>query len=106
RLLRRGTKEADKDEEAWTEGGKPFWWEVPAWVAAKQVDSIGIANNHMCRDRMYETEAWGKRRVVERYPAPRGNGYWSQDIYYRLLDCGLRIPPSAGSASGRLPHPL
>ena len=79
---------------------------MPAWVASGQVDSIGIANNHMCRDRMYRDEAWGKPRVVERLPAPHGNGYWTQEIYYHLLNCGLRIPPSAGSASGVLPNPV
>ena len=55
---------------------------------------------------MYESEAWGKPRVVERLPAPLGNGYWSQEIYYHLLNCGLRLPPSAGSASGVLPNPV
>ena len=39
-------------------------------------------------------------------PAPRGNGYWTQEIYYHLLNSGLRIPPSAGSASGVLPNPV
>jgi hypothetical protein len=68
--------------------------------------SIGLANNHMCRDRMSESEAWGKPRVVERLPAPLGNGYWTQDIYYQLLNTGLRLPPSAGSASGVLPNPV
>src|SRR5262249_705740 len=72
----------------------------------KQIDSIGLANNHMCRDRMYEDEAWGKPRIAERLPAPLGNGYWSQEIYYHVLNCGLRIPPSAGSASGVLPNPV
>lgn len=99
-------EEARKHKGAWLDAEKPFWWDVPVWVAAGQVDSIGLANNHMCRDKMYESEAWGKPRVVERYPAPRGNGYWSQDIYYHLLNCGLRIPPSAGSASGVLPNPI
>lgn len=99
-------EQARKHKGVWIDAEKPFWWDVPVWVAAGQVDSIGIANNHLCRDKMYESEAWGKPRVVERYPAPRGNGYWSQDIYYRLLDCGLRIPPSAGSASGVLPNPV
>src|SRR5262245_21790188 len=99
-------QEARKHKGVWIEAEKPFWWDVPVWFAARQVDSVGIAHNHMCRDRMYETEAWGKPRVVERYPAPRGNGYWSQDIYYRLLNCGLRIPPTAGSASGVLPNPV
>jgi len=32
------------------------------------MNSIGLANNHMCRDRMYESEAWGKPRFVERLP--------------------------------------
>lgn len=98
--------EARRAEGAWIDIEKPFWWDVPAWVASGQVDSIGIANNHMCRDRMYENEAWGKPRNEQRLPAPRGNGYWTQEIYYHLLDCGLRLPPSAGSASGVLPNPV
>jgi hypothetical protein len=31
---------------------------------------------------------------------------WSQEIYYHALNCGLRLPPSAGSASGVLPNPV
>jgi hypothetical protein len=85
---------------------KPFWWDVPVWVALGKVDSIGLANNHMARARMYEEEAWGHPRDAARLPAPRGNGFWSQEIYYHLLNCGLRIPPSAGSASGVLENPV
>jgi hypothetical protein len=85
---------------------KPFWWDVPIWIASGQADSIGIANNHMCREQMYESEAWGKPRDARRLPAPKGNGFWTQEIYYHLLNCGLRLPPSAGSASGVLPNPV
>jgi hypothetical protein len=99
-------EDARRQKNAWIDVEKPFWWDMPVWVASGQVDSIGLANNHMCRDRMYEDEAWGKPRVVERLPAPLGNGFWSQEIYYHLLNCGLRIPPSAGSASGVLPNPV
>jgi hypothetical protein len=102
----RFVEEAHKRKGVWIDVEKPFWWDVPAWLASGQVDSIGLANDHMCRDRMYESEAWGKPRLVERLPAPLGNGYWSQEIYYHLLNCGLRIPPSAGSASGVLPNPV
>ena len=98
--------EARKQKGVWIDIEKPFWWDVPTWVASGQVDSIGLANNHMCRSQMSETEAWGKPRLVERLPAPLGNGYWSQEIYYHLLNCGLRLPPSAGSASGVLPNPV
>jgi hypothetical protein len=99
-------EEARRQKGAWIDVEKPFWWDVPVWLATQQVDSIGLANNHMCRDRMYENEAWGKPRIVERLPAPLGNGYWSQEIYYHMLNCGLRVPPSAGSASGVLPNPV
>jgi hypothetical protein len=98
--------EARKHPGAWIDAEKPFWWDVPVWLAAGQVDSIGLANNHMCRGQMYENEAWGKPRVSERLPPPLGNGFWSQEIYYHLLNCGLRVPPSAGSASGVLPNPV
>jgi hypothetical protein len=70
------------------------------------VDSIGLCNNHMQRDGVLDGEAWGKPRDGLAYPPPQGNGRWSQDIYCRLLDCGLRLPPSAGSASGVLPNPV
>ena len=39
-------------------------------------------------------------------PGPAGNGWWTQEIYYHLLNAGLRLPPSAGSASGVLPNPV
>ena len=102
----RFVEEARKHKGVWVDAEKPFWWDFPTWVASGQIDSVGLANNHMCRDRMYESEAWGKPRVVERLPAPLGNGYWTQEIYYHLLNCGLRVPPSAGSASGVLPNPV
>ncbi len=98
--------EARRHEGVRVDIEKPFWWDVPAWLASGQVDTIGLANNHMCRDRMYESEAWGRPRDAQRLPPPRGNGHWSQEIYYHILNCGLRLAPSAGSASGVLPNPV
>jgi len=91
---------------AWIDIEKPFWWDVPLWLASGQVDSIGLANNHMQRSGMLANEAWGRPRDRQRLPDPLGNGYWSQEIYYHILNCGLRIAPSAGSASGVLANPL
>jgi hypothetical protein len=51
-------------------------------------------------------EADGKPRDKKKYAGPRGNVLWSQDIYFRLLDCGLRIPPTAGSGSGEALNPV
>ncbi|MFV1965296.1 MAG: CehA/McbA family metallohydrolase [Pirellulaceae bacterium] len=85
---------------------KPFWWDVPLWIASNKVHSMGIAHNHMWRDGVLATEAWGKPRDTSKYPNPHGNARWSLDIYYHLLNCGIRLPPSAGSASGVLPNPV
>jgi hypothetical protein len=98
--------QARRHDNVWIDIEKPFWWDVPVWLASGQVDSMGLANNHMCRSQMSESEAWGKPRDPKRLPPPRGNGFWSQEIYYHVLNSGLRIPPSAGSASGVLPNPL
>jgi hypothetical protein len=91
---------------AWIDMEKPFWWDFPVWVASGLCDSVGIANNHMQRSGMLDSEAWGRPRSRERFPSPRGNGFWTQEIYYQLLNCGVRLPPSAGSASGVLPNPV
>jgi hypothetical protein len=85
---------------------KPFWWDTPLWLASGLVDTLGIAHNHMHRSGVLGNEAWGKPRDPDKYPGPQGNGRYTQDIYYHLLNCALRVPPSAGSASGVLPNPV
>ena len=98
--------QARERDGVWIDIEKPFWWDVPVWLAGGKIDSVGLANNHMCHDRMYENEAWGRPRDESRLPPPLGNGFWTQEIYYQILNTGLRLPPSAGSASGVLPNPL
>jgi hypothetical protein len=92
--------------EVWVDIEKPFWWDVPIWAASGWVDSVGIVHNHMQRAGMLDNEAWGKARNRQRYPGPLGNGHWTQQIYYHLLNAGLRLPPTAGSASGVLNNPV
>ena len=95
-----------QDENVWIDIEKPFWWDVPTWLAVAEPDSIGIAHNHMQRRGVLGNEAWGRGRDIEHYPGVKGNGLWTQQIYYHILNSGIRIPPSAGSASGVLPNPV
>jgi hypothetical protein len=90
----------------WIDIEKPFWWDVPVWLASGKMRSIGLANNHQWRSGVLPNEAWGKARDESRLPAPPGNAQWSQEIYHHALNAGFRIPPSAGSASGVLPNPV
>ena len=99
-------RQARPDPHSWIDIEKPFWWDVPLWLAKGPVDSIGIAHNHHNRGGMLENEAWGKARDRARFPDKHGNGLWTQEIYFHILNCGFRLPPSAGSASGVLPNPV
>ena len=104
--LRDSSRLGETRPRVWIDVEKPFWWDLPLWLASGSVDSIGIAHNHMWRRGVYPGEAWGRRRDDKRLPDPQGNGHWTQEIYYHALNCGLRLPPSAGSASGVLPNPV
>jgi hypothetical protein len=98
--------EARRMGGGWIDIEKPFWYDMPVWVAGGMVDSIGIANNHMLREGVVSDEAWGRPRDKRRFPGLQGNGLWTQEIYYHILNCGIRLPPSAGSASGVLHNPV
>ncbi len=98
---------AARQAGAWIDAEKPFWWDFPVWLSTGQLDSVGLANNHMNRGGMYQGgEAWGRPRDRTQFPEPLGNGFWTQTIYYHALNTGFRLPPSAGSASGVLPNPV
>ncbi|TWU06366.1 hypothetical protein Pla52n_20870 [Stieleria varia] len=95
-----------QNQGVWVDVEKPFWWDMPTWLASGNMNSMGLAHNHMHRTSVLNNEAWGRPRDSKRLPGPHGNGLWSQEIYYHLLNTGIRIPPSAGSASGVLPNPV
>jgi hypothetical protein len=85
---------------------KPFWWEAPINVALGGVDTMGIINNHLQREEIMNREAWGKPRDMDRYPGYQGFVQNVLDLYYRYLNLGLKLPISAGSASGVLKNPV
>jgi hypothetical protein len=91
---------------AWVDAQTAYGWDVPLWVAAGQLDSIQVINSNLRRTSAADDERGGKPRSELLYPAPSGNGRWSEDIYYHLLNCGLRIGPTAGSGSGEVANPL
>ncbi len=102
--LREGT-DAGGQRPVWIDVARPFSWDLPMLLAHGQVDSIQIAHGQLCRDTVLDGKGDGKPRDRQRYPPPWGIGQWSQDVYFRVLECGFRIPPTAGSASGSSPNP-
>jgi hypothetical protein len=85
---------------------RPNSWDMPLWVASGMVDSICLAHGDLTRGEMAKTPPPGRLTDEDIYPTPSDRGRYAQDLYYRLLNCGLRIPPSAGSGTGVAPNPI
>jgi hypothetical protein len=87
---------------------KITWRDVVALVALGHVDFAGIVNNHFNRHGVEtETGPWGMiPKEKPEYETPAGMPLWTMGVYYRFLNCGFKLPVSAGSASGVKPSPL
>jgi len=97
---------ATRKTGAWVDAQRPFDWDLPVLVAHAAIDSLEVHNRHQGRDTVIDNENNGKPRNKSSFAGLTGNGRWSQQIYYHLLNCGLRIPPSAGSGSGQALNPV
>jgi hypothetical protein len=87
---------------------KIVWRDIAALVALGHIDFAGIVHNHFNRqDVELETDAWGMiPKDRPEYKTPADMPLWSMAVYYKFLNCGFRLPVSAGSATGVKPAPL
>jgi hypothetical protein len=100
-------KRARERPGAWIDATRADWWDLPMLIAAGQIDSIQLAHSRLTRDGSGNgsEDPAARPRERARYPGGSGLGEWTQQVYYQLLNCGLRIPPSAGSGSGVSTNP-
>ncbi len=94
-----------RSQGGFIDGEKPIWKNIPINVALGVIDAIGVVNNHFHPRRMQlEAEKWGSmEREDPVYKTPAGFAQWMTDLYYSFLNCGFRLPVSAGAASGIMP---
>jgi hypothetical protein len=97
---------AREKPNVWIDATRSYWWDLPALVAAGQIDSIELAHSQITRDGHSVEEPAAHPRDKALYTSAAGLGEWTQQAYYQLLNCGLRIPPSAGSGSGLSTNPV
>ncbi len=92
----------------WVDAEKIVWRDAAALVALGHIDFAGIVNNHFNRqDVETETDSWGMiPKSRPEFKTPAGMPLWAMEVYYRFLNCGFRLPVSAGSASGVKAAPL
>ena len=100
--------EAAHAQGGYVDAEKIVWRDVAALVALGHIDFAGIVHNHFNRhDVEFETDSWGM--IPKDRPelnTVSGMPLWSMEVYYRFLNCGFRLPVSAGSASGVKAAPL
>jgi len=90
-------------------GGKlhvldPYAWDLPQLVAEGNVDSIAILPDALRLDGD-NSKITGRTLKDGKYEGKHGIGKYAQAIYFHLLNCDLRIPPSAFSNSGDCKNP-
>ncbi len=84
----------------------PYAWNLPVWLADDRVRAINLIHRHSLRDGVVDNEKDGRPRDKSLFPGTRGNGRWSEIVYYHVLNCGFRVPPVAGSGSGDNDNPV
>jgi len=101
-------------EQAHRQGGyvdaeKLTYRDIPALVAEGLVDFAGIVNNTFNRHGAItgtgKNDTFAKPKPVVETPEGRA-ALATMELYYKYLNCGFRLPISAGSASGVMPSPL
>jgi hypothetical protein len=100
--------EAAHGEGGYVDAEKIVWRDIPALVALRQIDFAGIVYNHFNRQGVeLETDAWGMiPKWRTEFQTKAGMPLWAMEVYYYFLNCGFRLPVSAGSASGVKEAPL
>jgi hypothetical protein len=89
----------------WFDIDMPIWWEVPVMVALETPDSIDIINNQFMQYGIDTGQYWGKPIDRVTYPGAMGFVNYTLDLYYRYLNLGFKISPSAGTGTGVMPSP-
>ncbi|HEY2895417.1 MAG TPA: CehA/McbA family metallohydrolase, partial [Pirellulales bacterium] len=97
---------ARREGSTWIDAREACGWDIPVLVAHGMLDSVELANGDLGRKAIVAAKSTGRPRDGRLYPGPAGNARWNEAIYYHLLNCGLHIPPTAGSGSGTLSNPL
>jgi hypothetical protein len=83
------------------EGDKLFWVDTFVNAALGELDFIELNCNHFL-PRLVDTDLapWSHWPIEFGYRGDRGFALWMMDLYYRILNSGIELPLSAGSANG------
>lgn len=75
-------------------------WLLPVWLAEGDLDVIMVIDRYSQGFGKNAKEFAGRLPDRKRFPGKLGYGRWCETIYHHLLNCGIQLPPVAGSGSG------
>jgi len=104
-----GSLEQSKANNGWADARRVADWDLPLWIASGKLDSVQVLNSDIRRSTEKGSrpkKQTGKPLDGSEFDGADGQGRWAEAIYYHLLNCGLRIAPTAGSGSGEFANPL
>ena len=81
-------------------------WDLPMWIASRRLGSLMVLGPPLQADAIRTPSVGWRPHDPELFPGDLGPARWSEAIYFRLLNCGLRLPPLAGSGSGWNSNPV
>jgi len=98
-----------QQKKAWASIDAVNFESVPQLVATGEIDSIEVVSHTFSWNINQDFTmvdylgGWGRKPRVKTW---RARGLFHQELYYRYLNCGFRIPPSAGTAALGFVHPI
>ncbi|MDA8743381.1 hypothetical protein N9N28_02000 [Rubripirellula amarantea] len=83
----------------------PFAWPLPVWLATESVDGHFVLGDWLRLDKDVMRVRDGRPTQALIKGDAFAVGRWAETIYHHMLECGLTIPPLAGSGddSGKSP---
>lgn len=106
-VLAKRAEVAPQDLPVHAEIQKLWARDVPIWLASGLIDSVQLLSSHLTVDGQ---RAEPVSLLVEAEPGRfRGahlEARLAENLYWQMLECGLRLPPTAGSGFGRNGSPL
>jgi hypothetical protein len=79
----------------------PNAWDLPLWVASGKLDAVQVLHRYSMGGSS-PVDARERPCDKTRFAGKLGVGRCGEAIYHHLLNCGLRLPPAAGSGAGSL----
>jgi len=77
----------------------PFAWPLPVWIASERVDGIFLLGDWLQPGRTRISVKDGRNPDEPRIKDPAELGRFATQIYFNLLEAGIRLAPLAGSGN-------